>query len=121
MVYIALNEQTGQELEQVAKARSVETSALAEQAIRNFLRTEARQAMQREAKAFRKLHLELWKTIPGEYAAIYQGKLVDHDGDQLALFLRIEAQYPGMTVLIRQVRSTPEEIIQVYSPRFEHA
>ena len=121
MIQIALNEQTVQELQQIAKVRAVETSALAEQAIRNFLRAEARQAMQREAKAFRKLHPALWKTMPGEYAAIYQGKLVDHDADQLALFLRIEAQYPGMTVLIRQVRSMPEEIIQVHSPTFEHA
>ncbi len=121
MVYIALNEQTVQELQQVAKAREVEPSALAEQAVRNFLRTEARQAMQHEAKAFRKLHAQLWQTIPDEYAAIYQGKMVDHDADQLALFLRVEAQYPGLTVLIRQVCSTPEEIIQVYSPKFEHA
>ncbi len=30
MIQIALNEQTGQELQQVAKARAVETSALAE-------------------------------------------------------------------------------------------
>ena len=85
------------------------------------MRAEARQAVQREAKAFRKLHPELWKSIPSEYAAIYQGKLVDHDADQLALFLRIETQYPGMKILIHQVRSTPEEVIHVYSPKFEHA
>ncbi|MCX6047758.1 MAG: hypothetical protein NT075_21885, partial [Chloroflexi bacterium] len=106
MVSITLNEQTAQELQQAAKARAMETSVLAEQAIRNFLRAEARRAMQREIKAFRKLHPELWKTIPNEYAAVYQGKLIDHDTDQLTLFMRVEVQYPGLTVLIRQVRST---------------
>ena len=48
--------------------------------------------------------LKLLKTMPGEFAAIYQGQLVDHDVDQMVLFQRIEAAYPGQPVLIRQVR-----------------
>ncbi len=121
MVYIALDEQIARELQQLASARAIETSTLAQQAIREFLRTEARRAMQREAEAFRQLHAELLEKIPDHYAAIYQGKLVDHDPDQLALFLRIEKQYADLLVLIRQVRPTVEETINVRSPRFEYA
>lgn len=121
MVYVALSEQTAQELQQIAQANAVDTSVLAEKAIREFLRAEARRAIQREAEAFRSLHAELLGEIPDQYAAIYQGKLVDHDSDQLVLFLRIEANYPGLPVLIRQVRPEIEEVINVRSPRFEYA
>ena len=44
--------------------------------------------IEQEATAFRRLDPELLKTIPGEFAAIYQEQLVDHDVDQLVLFQR---------------------------------
>lgn len=76
--------------------------------------------LEREAEAFRRLHPELLKTIPDEFAAVFQGQLIDHDADQLVLFQRIEAAYPGQPVLIRQVRSEVEQTIIVRSPRIEY-
>ena len=120
MVSIGLDERTVHDLEQMARVRAVEPGALAEQAIRAFLRSEAQHAMEQEAEAFRRLHPELLATIPGEYAAVCQGQLVDHDANQLALFQRVEARYPGLPVLIRQVQPEVEHIIVVRSPRIEH-
>lgn len=104
---------------QLARARAVEPSALAGEAIRSYLRTEARRAMAQEAEAFRRLHPNLLTTIPGEYAAIYQGELVDHDADQLILFQRIETRFRGLPVLIRQVLPEIERTLMVRSPRIE--
>lgn len=117
---IGLDEKTSQDLEQIAKIRAVEPVILAREAIRSFLRAETRRAIEQEANAFRRLHSELLSTIPGEFAAICKGQLVDHDVDQLVLFQRIEAVYPGEPVLIRQVRSEIEQIIDVRSPRLEY-
>ena len=83
--------------------------------------TEAQQAMEQEAKAFRRLHPQLLDSIPDEYAAVYQGRLVDHDPDQLALLQRVEERYPGLPVLIRQVHPEAEQIINILSPRIEYA
>lgn len=75
--------------------------------------------MDEEAVAYRSLHPDLCATIPGHYAAIYRGQLVDHDVDQLALFQRIKARFADLPVLIRQVRPEIEQTIMVHSPRIE--
>jgi post-segregation antitoxin (ccd killing protein) len=119
-VAIGLDERTAYDLAQLARVRAVDASVLAGEAIRTYLRFEAQRTMQQEAEAFRRLHAELLTTIPGQYAAIFQGQLVDHDLDQLALFQRIEARFPGMPVLIRQVRPEVEQVVMVRSPRIEY-
>lgn len=119
-VTIGLDKKTAHDLAQLARARAVEPSALAGEAIRSYLRTEAQHAMEQEAEAFRRLHPELLATIPGQYAAIYGGQLVDHDPDQLVLLRRIETRFSGLPVLIRQVRSEVEQTIMVRSPRIEY-
>ena len=119
-VAIGLDEKTAHDLAQLARARAVEPSILAGEAIRTYLHSEAQRAMEQEAEAFRRLHPDLLATISGEYAAIYGGQLVDHDSDQLVLFERIEARFPGLPVLIRQVRPEVEQTIMVRSPRIEY-
>ena len=119
-VAIGLDEKTAHDLAQLARARAVEPSTLAGEAIRAYLRSEAQRAMEQEAEAFRRLHSDLLAAISGEYAAIYGGQLVDHDSDQLVLFQRIETRFPGRPVLIRQVRPEVEQTIMVRSPRIEY-
>ncbi len=74
--------------------------------------------MQREIAAFRQLHAALLKRYRGEYVAIYQGQLIDHDSDQLALLDRIEKAYPNDFVLIRPVQEQPEREFYFRSPRY---
>lgn len=86
----------------------------------SFPRTETRLAIRQEAEAFGRLHPELLVTLPGAFVAVHQGRVVDHDADQMALFLRVEAAYGRQPVLIRQVRPEVEQTVTVYSPRIEH-
>jgi hypothetical protein len=118
---IGLDEKTSTELQQIARVRSVDPAVLAQDAIRSFLHAEARRVIQQEAAAFQRMHPQLLSTMPGEYVAVHQGQVVDHDHDQLALFLRVEAAYSGQPVLIRQVRPENEQTIEVLSPRLEYA
>lgn len=76
-----------------------------------------RSAMEREAKAFLRLHPSLKREYLGEYVAIYQGKLVDHDPDLVELIQRRELRYPDEVVLIRQVLEEPEKELVIRSPR----
>jgi hypothetical protein len=119
-VAIGLDERTALELGQLARERAVEPSILVGEAIRAYLRSAARDDMDQEAEAFRRLHPDMLATIPGEYAAVYRGQLVDHDADQLALYQRIKARFEGQLILIRQVRSEVEQTIMVHSPRIEY-
>ena len=119
-VAIGLDQRTALELGQLARERAMDPSALANEAIRAYLRSTARDDMDQEAEAFRRLHPDMLATIPGQYAAVYRGQLVDHDVDQLALYQRIEARFDGLPVLIRQVRPEVEQTIMVHSPRIEY-
>jgi predicted transcriptional regulator len=118
-IAIGLDERTALELGQLARERAMDPSALANEAIRAYLRSAARDDIEQEAQAFRRLHPELLATIPGRYAAIHRGQLVNHDVDQLALYQRIEARFRGLPVLIRQVRPEIETTIVIHSPRIE--
>jgi len=120
MASLAVSTGTMARLERIAEKKGATTEELAEQAIRQFLRDEARRMMQRESEAFRAMHDELLAKYPGQYVAIHHGQLVDHDTDQLALFLRIDEQYPDVQVLIAQVLPDPEEVYTFRSPRFEN-
>jgi hypothetical protein len=117
---IGLDEKTSHQLEEIARVRSVEPVTLARDAIRSFLRAEARRVIEQEAAAYQRLHSELLETLPGEFVAVHQGRVVDHDADQLALFYRVEASYGAQPVLIRQVRPEVEQTIDVLSPRIEY-
>lgn len=76
-------------------------------------------AVDREETAFRHLHPQLWQTYRGQYVAIYQGELVDHDPDQVALFLRVKQRYGDAFVWIAPVRVEAEETAVIHSPRLE--
>jgi predicted transcriptional regulator len=121
VMQLAVDKATIIQLEQVANAKHTTPQQLAEQALREFLRNEARQQMQSEMQAFRAMHAELLTQYPGEFVAIYQGKLIDHDVDQLALYQRTQQRHPNRPVLIKPVQEDPEEVYSFRSPLLEGA
>jgi hypothetical protein len=121
MVHVAVSDQTVKQLEKIASARSSSVEAVAEEAIREYVRAEAERLIELEAAAFRQLHPELLQKYLGEYVAIRQGALIDHDKDQAMLFTRVNKKYPDDIFLIRQVRPEVEETYQMRSPRIERA
>jgi hypothetical protein len=77
-----------------------------------------RETMLRETRAYKAMHAELAKQYLGQYVAIHQGKLVDHDADPLALLQRVRQNFPNQVVLRRKVTPTPEITLYMRSPRF---
>ena len=73
---------------------------------------------EREKQTFHRLHPELWQKYPLEYVAVYDGELVDHDPDRVALLQRVDEQYPDLFVLVRQVREEPEIVYEHRSVRW---
>jgi hypothetical protein len=114
---LTISAETVAQLKDVANQKGTSADELAEQAIRQFLRSETRRMIQRESKAFRAMHAQLFAKYPGQYVAIYQGRVIDHDEDQLALFLRVDERYPQAPLLIKRVLSEPEKVYVLRSPR----
>jgi hypothetical protein len=80
------------------------------------VRSAESERMDQETLAYRQMHLQLWAHYAGQYVAIYQGELVDHDADELALLHRVEANYGDEVVLLKQVRPLPEPELRFRSP-----
>ena len=72
--------------------------------------------MAQEEKAYQAMHQQLIANYTGEYVAIYQGKLIDHDANEIALLQRLDANYPHDVVLMRQVLPQPEPELRIRSP-----
>lgn len=117
MSQIVLDEQTFTQLEQVAQAQQLSANELGKQFIRERLQIEEDRLIQRELEHFRAQHPQLLKKYRGEFIAMYQGAIVDHDLDDRKLVLRIEQHFPDVIVLITQVNSEVEETYTLRSPR----
>jgi hypothetical protein len=117
---LTLHEPLASQLASAAGARETSVEALAETVLRAFLDEEADRKLDRELEAFRAMHADLLASYRDEYVAIHQGRVIDHDLDELALFLRIDEQYPDVPVLIRKVRPEVEEVYTIRSPRFSY-
>ncbi len=121
VMQLAVNEATVAQLEQIAREKETTPDRLAEQAIREYLRNEARQRMKREMQAYALMHADLLRKYPREYVAIQQGKLIDHDQDQLALYQRVEKRHPDKPILIKQVLVDVEEVYHFRSPKLDNS
>ena len=78
-----------------------------------------RTAMKQEIAAYIAMHPELVKNYLGQHVAVYQGRLIDHDTDPVALHQRITAKFPHQTILSRLVQEEAEPILHMRSPRLE--
>jgi hypothetical protein len=107
-------EHTGKDVRQVL----VDTLA---QSIVAYPENENRRAMLHEIEAYKSLHSQLVENYLGQYAAIFQGQVIDVDPDPVALLNRIKQQYPDQVVLRRKVETQPEPVMHFRSPRFIHA
>lgn len=78
-------------------------------------------AMEREIAAYAAHHTELVRTYLGQYVAIHQGRVVDHDADRTALRRRLMVTHPDVIVLVRQVKAALPTPIHIRSPKIRRS
>lgn len=120
-IVLTLPEQVYDQVEQMARAdsRAVE-DVLAEvikQSVPIFSIDPNRPAMLREQAAYRTMHSDLLEKYEGQFVAVYQGQVIDHDANDLELSERVRLKLPSEVVLVRQVLPQPERILYFRSPR----
>ena len=76
---------------------------LLDQAVCDYLDRLAEQKIIAESKAFKAMHADLLQQYKGEYVAVHNGKVVDHDADIHTLNHRIRTRYGHRAVLLQQV------------------
>lgn len=83
-----------------------------------FLDKMALKKMQAEIAAYEQMHPELVTQYLGEYIAIHNGVMIDHDPNVRDLHIRVRRRFGKMPILLRKVTEepTPPDII-VRSPK----
>ncbi len=114
---ITIPEETYTRLARAAHAQQLAVEELAEKIIREHLRAIERKEMEREMEAYAAQHAQILEKYGGEYIAMYQGKIVDHDKDELELVLRIDERFPTEIVFMTQVNTHVFETYIIRSPQ----
>ena len=95
-----------------------DTDVIVDRALRVYLTNLRQKKIEAESHAFEQQKDALAK-YNGEYVAIHNGQIVDHDSDLRTLHLRVFKQFGHKPVLLKQVISKPERELTFRSPKFE--
>jgi hypothetical protein len=127
-ITVTFSGELAEKIQQLASIRQQNVSALFETLVNQAWPGESEEINEQaeldelatpEMQAYLALHPMLKEKYLGQYVAIYQGKLIDHDPDHEALYRRIDAQYPDEFVWISPVEEEAIPTLVFRSPRIE--
>jgi hypothetical protein len=104
-------------LEQLAAERGESVNAIVEQLIADYLREQRHRYLMDEMERFRLMHADLRQQFEGNYVALRDGQVLDHDFDGGRLYARMRAQLGDIPVLIVEVTEQPEQLFTRLSQR----
>lgn len=116
MQTIVVEPQVFEDLKREAKIQARDVNEIANETLEKYLRGRRRAKLHDEIQAYIKMHPRLKKKYLGEWVAIHEHKLIDHDTDYAALYQRVQQKYKRSAVLIRQVEKGADPIYVIRSP-----
>jgi len=135
---LSLNSALYAALEREARQRNQSIEELVEAAVTNLLTTSTSseppsQPSSTKTGAARraKIHVEAeaWRSMPeaersqyhGQFVAIHQGQVIDHDPDRLKLYRRVRRQWADTPVLMTPADASHPREFRMLSPRLDRA
>jgi hypothetical protein len=100
MSEIVLREPLASRLRQEAEARGVDVESLIDSALRHYRFQSQRDKLNVESEWWRTAPPEFRARYAGEFVAIHEKSIVDHDADEESLRKRIRAKYGKIPVLV---------------------
>ncbi|HLF28094.1 MAG TPA: DUF5678 domain-containing protein [Anaerolineae bacterium] len=95
-----MSEPLASQIRQEAEAQGVEVEKLIEAALRQYRFQSQREKISTESEWWRSVPSETRARYTGEYVAVHNQQVVDHDRDEETLRKRIRASYGKVAVLI---------------------
>ncbi len=117
---IALHEPTlVWQIEQLADRVARPAEQVLETAVRRYFDVMEQEAIHDETEAFWAMYRQLRAQYIGQYVALYQGRVVDHDVDVSRLDQRVRERFGLLPVLIAPVEPAPPREMQWRGGRME--
>ncbi|MGH2594201.1 MAG: hypothetical protein ACRDGG_11885 [Anaerolineae bacterium] len=119
MLTVTLKPDIAEQIDRLAGETQTSAEVFVDRALRSYLAQFDREKIRAEMKAFEQLRGTLLAQYRGEYVAIHEGQVIDHDPDLRTLHLRVFARLGHTVVLLKRVTDEPERELVFRSPRFE--
>ncbi|MFN8496419.1 MAG: DUF5678 domain-containing protein [Anaerolineae bacterium] len=119
MLTVTLKADIADQIEELAEAADANAEEIVDKALRSYLALYRRNKIRVETEAFEQQKDRLLDQYAGEYVAIHNGEVIDHDGDLRTLHLRVFARLGHTPVLLKQVARGAQTTLVFRSPRFE--
>lgn len=119
MATISLKPDLAEQVEFLANKTQTSAEAFVDKALRSYLLQFRREKIRAETEAFEQQREDLLAKYPGQYVAVHNGQVIDHDHDLRTLHLRVFDQLGHLPVLLKQVTNEPDHELVFRSPRFE--
>ncbi|HID53592.1 MAG TPA: hypothetical protein EYP41_16360 [Anaerolineae bacterium] len=110
MPTITVDSKLYKQLEEVAQTQQSKPEDIADEAFRLYLWEQSRRKIAEESASYRLQHNALKTKYLGQYIAMRQGEVVDHDPDFTALYGRVRQRYGQTPVMITRVEDQPEMV-----------
>ncbi|MBI1879477.1 MAG: hypothetical protein HYR94_14870 [Chloroflexi bacterium] len=114
---INLKSETLHELEEIASQYGLEADDLLNKALKNYRRQLEEAKIETEKQQFLSQYAQLKQIYLGQFIAMHQGQVVDHDSNFEILHRRIRQKYGREAILMRRVEEEPDRPLMWRSPR----
>ncbi len=121
MPTVAVESELYRRVEEAALEHKVSISEILTEAVRRYLWELDRRKISEESKIYRQRHAELKTQYLGQYIAMHDGQVVDHDADFQTLHQRIRQRFERTPVMITLVEDTAERPLARHGFRTEKA
>ena len=118
MLTITFKPEVAEQITMFANEKHTDPEAIVDDALRAHLLKLRREKIEIELAEFHKQKGSLLTQYRGEYIAMYQGKVIDHDQSLWAMHRRVFEKLGRVVILMKKVAEEPERVINVSSPRF---
>ena len=103
-------------VDELASQESKSAYEVLQAAVRSYQRERNREKLRKEIAAYEVMHPQIKEKYLGEWVAVHDGQLVDHDPDRAALYMRVRQAYGNLSVLIREVTEEPSRDLWLRTP-----
>ena len=121
MQTVRLKPDMAAQVSRLAQEAQTTVEGFVEAALREYLVKFTREKLRAERQAFDRQKEVLLAQYRGEYVAVHQGQVIDHDPGLGVLHSRVFARLGSMPVLLKRVTDEPDREWVFRSPRFERS
>ncbi|MDE3090556.1 MAG: hypothetical protein KGJ80_14340 [Chloroflexota bacterium] len=116
---VSISESAMNDLNEMVKLESAPLEEVLTRAVTHYRHELGHRKIEVEVEAYRRKHPRLRARYLGEYIAMHNGRVVDHDRDGSALYWRVRSRFARTPVLVRQVTDEPGRVIRTHGLRLE--